>query len=376
MTAALAHRDIAIIGAGVAGLTAALALAAHGARPRIYEQADALREVGAGLQISANAVRVLDALGLAEEMAANALRSQAVILHDHAGHRVMQLDLAAHRPDDRFYLIHRARLIALLEQATRAAGIPITLNHRIDSPPQADLVIGADGLHSQVRARLNGAATPFFTRQTAWRALIAEPTPPTASASVFMGPGRHLVSYPLGANQRNIVAVVERPDWQEEGWSHQDDPAHLRAAFADFGGPVPAWLAQVERCGIWGLFRHPVAKIWHDDRHVILGDAAHPTLPFMAQGAVMAIEDSWILAACLNADPDQPRALARYQSLRAPRCSAIVAAANGNARNYHLRPPLAQIAHTGLRALNRAAPNKMLRRYDWIYDYDPTAEAI
>ena len=191
-----------------------------------------------------------------------------------------------------------------------------------------------------------------------------------------MGPGRHLVSYPLGAGLRNIVAVMERPDWTAEGWSHEDDPTHLRAAFARFGGPVPGWLAQVDRVGVWGLFRHQIAARWQDGQRVILGDAVHPTLPFMAQGAVMAIEDAWILAACLDRIADQPAALARYQALRAPRVTRVIEAANANARNYHLSGPARLIGHTGLRAISKLAPGALLGKFDWLYDYDPLAEAI
>lgn len=188
-----------------------------------------------------------------------------------------------------------------------------------------------------------------------------------------MGPGRHLVSYPLGHGQRNIVAVVERPDWHEEGWSIPGDPTELRAAFARFGGPVPGWLEQVREVGIWGLHRHPVAAHWQDGRRALIGDAAHPTLPFMAQGAVMAIEDAWVLAACLDAGPDQQAALARFQALRQPRCQRIVEAANANARNYHLRGPTRAVAHAGLRAVSRLAPARLIERFAWLYDYEPTA---
>ena len=368
-------RDIAIAGGGVAGLTAALALARRGARITLHERADALTEIGAGLQISPNAGRVLEALGLGPALDAVSARAQGVILHDRGGRQVAALPLAARRPGAAFRMIHRARLIGVLEQAARAAGVRIVLGDEIDDLPHAPLLIGADGLHSRIRRALNGEEHPFFTGQSAWRMLIPE-AGDDPFARVFMGPGRHLVSYPLGQGLRNIVAVLERPGWTAEGWSHRDDPANLRAAFAGFGGPVPGWLAQVGDCGIWGLFRHRVADRWHDARRAILGDAAHPTLPFMAQGAVMAIEDAWILAACLDTIPGQPAALARYQALRAPRVHRIVEAANRNARNYHLKGPARVIGHAGLRAISRLSPGRLPARFDWIYDYDPLAERV
>ncbi|SMO37472.1 FAD-dependent oxidoreductase [Paracoccus laeviglucosivorans] len=369
--------SISIIGAGVAGLTAACALAQRGAHVTVLERAPALQDVGAGLQLSPNAIRVMDALGLWPRLEAASAPSHRVELFDTAGRLVSRLDLAKHRPNDRFRLIHRARLIELLADAARSAGARIELGHEVTDLPEADLVIGADGVKSRIRPLLNGTETPFFTRQTAWRALIPVEPGAAPAAQVFMGPGRHLVSYPLADGLRNIVAVVERPDWHDEGWSHPGDPADLRAAFARFGGPVPGWLAQVDQVSLWGLFRHPVAQHWQrppgdGPALALIGDAAHPTLPFMAQGAVMAIEDAWLLAACLERD-DLAAALAQFQTLRAPRCQRIVDAANGNARNYHLRGPTRAVAHAGLRAVSKLTPGLMIERFAWLYDYDPTA---
>lgn len=370
--------DISIIGAGIAGLTVATALAQRGARVTVLEQADALREVGAGLQISPNAIRVFDALGLWPRFAQVSLASELVELCDSAGRPVARLDLARHRPLDRFRLVHRARLIEVLAEAATAAGAQIRLGQTVNDLPEADLVIGADGVKSRLRGLLNGAETPFFTGQTAWRCLIPAEPGAAPAAQVFMGPGRHLVSYPLAGGLRNIVAVLERPDWQDEGWAQAGDPAELRAAFSRFGGPVPDWLARVNQTSLWGLFRHPVAAHWqrppgnHGPALALIGDAAHPTLPFLAQGAVMAIEDAWVLSACLDAAP-LPQALARYEALRRPRCQRIVEAANGNARNYHLKGPTRAVAHAGLRAINRLAPTRLIERFAWLYDHDPTA---
>lgn len=364
---------ITIIGAGIAGLTAACALAQRGFAVTVLERAPELTEAGAGLQISPNAVRVLDALGLWPQLRAVSIRSERVELNDSLGRPVARLDLARDPAQDRFRLVHRARLLAVLEQGARASGVQILLGHEVTDLPDVPLLIGADGVKSRLRPALNGPETPFFTGQTAWRALIPAEADPAPVAQVFMGPGRHLVSYPLGFGQRNLVAVLERPDWAEEGWAIPGDPEDLRSAFTRFGGPVPGWLAQVEKLGQWGLFRHPVATHWQDGKRAILGDAAHPTLPFLAQGAVMAIEDAWVLASCLAAGPDQAAALRRYEALRKPRCQRIVEAANANARNYHLRGPTRAVAHAGLRAVSRLAPGRLIQRFAWLYDYDPTA---
>lgn len=191
-----------------------------------------------------------------------------------------------------------------------------------------------------------------------------------------MGPGRHLVSYPLrGGRLRNIVAVEERHRWAEESWSATDDPLALRLAFEGFSGPVPGWLEQVEAVNLWGLFRHPVAARWHGHGAAILGDAAHPTLPFLAQGANMALEDAWVLAAMLAAQDSAEAAFAAYQLARRDRVTRIVAAANANARNYHLKGPMRLAGHLALRLSGRLAPGLALSRFDWLYDFDVTATA-
>ncbi|WP_417601064.1 FAD-dependent monooxygenase [Pararhodobacter oceanensis] len=376
-----------VLGAGVSGLAVAVALRKFGMDVHLLEQAEKITEVGAGLQISPNGVRVLQALGIDPAEAGD--RTQAVELRDAAGRLVTRMEMPQ---TPGFYLCHRADLIAALERAMRGAGARIHLLQKVDrlelnacgarvqtcigTAHHTPLVIGADGLHSVLRATLNGAAAPMFTGQVAWRAVIpGDGGPPVAQ--VFMGPGQHLVSYPLrGGSLRNIVAVQERRGWAAEGWHHQDDPAHLRAAFARFGGPVPEWLRAIDQVYLWGLFRHPVARRWHDDagRAAILGDAAHPTLPFMAQGANMALEDAWALARALADTPEAPAtALQCYSAARAPRTRAIVQAANKNARSYHLRAPLAPVAHGILRVGTKLAPNAALRRFDWIYNHDVTA---
>lgn len=386
----LIGRNISVLGAGVAGLTVARALALRGAQVTVLEQADAIREVGAGLQISPNGARVLHALGLGAALEAAGPRAEAVELIDgEAATRVARLELSRLRPDAEYRFVHRARLIELLAEGARAAGVQIRLLQHIERveigahPPrlftaqggeiEADLVIGADGLHSKVRQALNGVVAPFFTHQVAWRALIPCDDAAPKVAQVFMGAGKHLVSYPLGRGLRNIVAIEERRRWVEEGWNLRDDPLTLRAAFEDFCPQVQDWLAQVEEPWLWGLFRHPVATHWHGPGAAILGDAAHPTLPFLAQGAVMAMEDAWVLAECLATFETDAVALAAYQARRAPRCAAIVDAANRNARNYHLSGIKRTVGHLGLRALSTLAPGKLIGNFDWVYGHDVTA---
>ncbi len=379
-----------VLGGGIAGLAVSLALARRGAQVTVLEQAEAISEVGAGLQISPNGVAVLNALGLGEALAACSPRAEAVQLRNGTdGAHVLRLELAKLKPTQPFYFVHRADLIAFLADAARAAGVQILLLQHIaevtlgDHPPrlttaqgatlEAPLLIGADGLHSRVREALNGKVAPFFTHQVAWRALIPSDPAEAHVAQVFMGAGRHLVSYPLrGGTLRNIVAVEERHRWAEESWNVTDDPMALQIAFESFLPQVRGWLAEVEAVNLWGLFRHPVAARWHGQGAVILGDAAHPTLPFLAQGANMALEDAWLLAAALAAENSQDAAFAAYQAARKTRVTRIVEAANANARAYHLGGVTRAVAHLGLRIGGAIAPQFALKRFDWVYDYDAT----
>ncbi len=383
-----------VLGAGIAGLAAARALALRGAEVTVLEQATALGEVGAGLQVSPNGAAVLHALGLGPGLRGASIRATGVRLCDGlTGATVLHMDLARLRPDLGWHLVHRADLIALLETGAREAGVTVqtgTRVHRVDllqdrpvalTPEggrfQRGLLVGADGLQSVLRADLNAGTVPFFTGQVAWRAVIAGNPADRAEVEVHMGPRRHLVSYPLrGGTLRNIVAVEERAEWTVEGWDHRDDPGHLRAAFAGFGPRARGWLDQVAEVWLWGLFRHPVAARWVQalprGGAAILGDAAHPTLPFLAQGANMALEDAWVLAARLAGADTVAAGLAAYQATRRDRAVRIVEAANRNARTYHLAGLTRTLGHAGLRAVGAVAPGLMLRRFDWLYRHDVT----
>lgn len=386
----MSGQKVTILGAGVAGLTAALTLARHGRQVRVVEQAPELSELGAGLQITPNGMAVLRALGLAEALTARTLPARAARLRDGlSGGDVARLPLA-----QGYRLTHRVALIEVLADAVRAAGIELMLNAQVFDivlgPPaeitlsdghklQADLLIGADGVKSKLRRLLEPKAEPRFTGQVAWRATLPLYDDLPEEAQVFMGPGRHLVRYPLLApNGRdrlvNLVAVEERADWAAEGWHHLDAPENLRRAFAGFCPEVQALLERVEAPYLWGLFRHPVAARWHGPGAAILGDAAHATLPFLAQGANMALEDAWVLAEALGAVDKPDKAFARYQAARQPRVSRIVAEASANATRYHLSGLPRLVGYTGLRLISRTAPGVLTKRYDWLYRTDVTAE--
>ena len=387
----LSGQPVTVIGAGIGGLATALALSRRGAKVSVLEQSGEIAEVGAGLQITPNGVAVLDALGLGEKLRQRGLAASAIELRDFArGALVVRLDLARHSRDRTYLLLHRADLIGALARAAERAGISIKFNQKVDDVSQDEsgvritcsngrteecqLVIAADGLHSRLRAVLNGDQAPFFTRQVAWRAIVPSTTELHRVVRVHMAPGRHIVSYPLrGGAMTNIVAVQERKDWADEGWHHPGDPDKLRRAFADFCPYVRELLEKVTEVNLWGLFRHPVARRWHGARCALVGDAAHPTLPFLAQGANLALEDAWVIASCLDREPIA-KALATYHLRRQARVAKVIAAANANARNYHLRKPAIRLAaHSLLRVAGALAPAQMLNRFDWIYGYDVTA---
>ncbi len=382
---------IVVIGAGIAGLAVSRALAMRGASVTVMEQACEITEVGAGLQISPNGFAVLDALGLGKTLAETAVQAEAVSLRDYRKGEVTRLDLT--RLQNRhYYFVHRADLIDLLASGAREAGVKIRLLQHVKqvvSGPRPevqlrsgttlhpDLVIGADGLHSPTRTALNGADKPLFTNQVAWRTTIPNTLNLPPVARVHMGPGRHVVSYPLRQGKLiNIVAVQERHQWVEESWTHADTPDNLRSVFADFGPEVQQMLDQVTEVKLWGLFRHPVAANWHAENTAILGDAAHPTLPFLAQGASMGLEDAWALAEELSQTDDPNAGLAAFQARRRARACKVIDAASGNAWKYHLGfGPLRLAAHTALKLGGAIAPGKMLHQFDWLYLHDETRRA-
>lgn len=380
-----------VVGAGIAGLAAATALARRGATVTVSEQATALEAVGAGIQISPNGAAVLAALGLEADAARLGNRLGAVEMRDGpSGRPVLRLDLDAAGYDHPYRAFHRADLVGMLAEAAAGAGAQIRLGHTIGPqnsiPDDCDVTIGADGIRSALRARMfpqgtAGADEPAFTGNVAWRATVpleVYPAPMFDGAAdharLFMGPGRHLVCYPLRARGLlNIVAVEERRAWQAEGWMYPDAPENLRRAFAGMGAEVRALLDPVEIVHAWGLSRHPVPDVWHRGTCGLIGDAVHPTLPFMAQGGNLALEDAWVLAETLAEAPDIETAWRDFTAKRLARVRRAVAAAGRNARIYHMSPaPLRRALHGAMGLAGRIAPEAPLRRFDWLYREDVT----
>lgn len=390
---------ILIAGAGIGGLTTALALMQRGFEVEVHEQADALREVGAGLQVSANGNRVLFALGLAE-----ALRRVAVpptgkeVRLWNTGQAWTLFDLGAEsvaRYGFPYFMLHRGDLLQVLADAVRARRPDaIRLGSRVEGLDQdgdgvvlrlaggrtarGQALIGADGVHSRVRHLLHGADAPVFTGCVAWRGLVpmqALPEPLRRPIGVnWIGPGRHVVHYPVRRGELlNFVGIVERDDWQVESWTERGDAGECARDFSGWHPDVQAIIERLDAPFKWALMgRQPLAR-WSAGRVTLLGDACHPTLPFLAQGAVMAIEDALVLARCLDAHrADVPGALLRYEGLRAERTARIVRGSADNAKRFHA--DVLSSADEAQAYVDREwHPDKVLARYGWLFEYDATA---
>lgn len=391
---------ILIAGAGIGGLAAALALARQGAHVTVFEARETPGETGAGLQLSANAVKALRALGLESEIAARASRPEAVELRlPGSGRVVSRVKLgAAHeaRFGAPFYHIHRADLHEALSQAADAhAGIQVMTGARVarvthgktsvaveldgGAETSGDLLIGADGVHSSVREGVAGKDEPVFTGMMAWRATVplrpGERQAPVAT--VWMGRGRHLVTYPLPhRGVMNLVGVIEKADWREESWVSAGEAEAMRADFAGWHASIDKLLERLETPWRWALYERRPLSVWSAGRVALLGDACHAMTPFLAQGAAMALEDAVVLARKLEANPeDVPHALRDYGEARHERTARMQAASWANAWRFHLESGLLRFCVYGALGLaSRIAPNQPGRMFDWIYAYDPMSD--
>ncbi|GAC21339.1 FAD-dependent monooxygenase [Paraglaciecola arctica] len=390
-------KKIVIAGAGIGGLCAALALVRRGFEVAVYEQSPQLGEVGAGLQLSPNAMHVLQALDVADQVKAKAFRPKsAVMRHYQTGKTYFTVplsDTATQKYAADYLHIHRADLHSILLNACEKQKVSIHLDQAVQGYQQnaqgltiqlesgtslvADLLIGADGIKSQVQACMLGQTPAQFTGQVAWRGVVAANKLPKGlikpNANLWVGPGKHFVSYYLrGGDLVNFVAVQERTDWQKESWNEPGNINELRDTFDGWHPEVTELLAASEQCFLWALFDRPPLNQWTDQNVALLGDACHPMLPFLAQGAAMAIEDSYALAHYLATENDTSTALKAYQDLRLSRTSEIQLGARKNASLYHMSSPIEQAKLTVLSGLSsiglsdRLAANKL----DPIYAYN------
>ena len=390
-------RTIVIAGAGIGGLTAALTLARVGFRVAVLEQAPLLEPVGAGIQLSPNATRVLAGLGLTERLRPHVVAPEAIrVVEARSGRDIVRIPLgeaAAKRYGAPYWVIHRADLQAVLvNSAAESPDITLRLGTRVEDfaihrhgitvqardvqglrDEQGSALIGADGLWSTLRTRLGDRRPPVFARRTAWRAVVpaAQLTEEFRAplTALWLGRNAHLVHYPVTAGREvNIVAII-RDDWREPGWSAPGQQGELAARFASFAPQARALIAMPDRWQKWALFDRPAGRPRHTGPVALIGDAAHPMLPFLAQGGAMAVEDAAVLAHCLEQETADPaRALRAYESQRRSRVARAQREARRNSWRYHLGGPIGWGRNRVLAALGG---ERLLRRYDWIFGWPP-----
>ena len=396
-----ASRTVFVAGAGIGGLTAALALANKGFRVVVLEKAEKLEEAGAGLQLSPNASRILLDLGLEPRLARRAVVPESInVMSARAGGEIARLPLgqaATFRAGAPYWVIHRADLQAALQAhvednpdielrlgcqfddvTAHARGLTVVqrsgLSRRQDV---ASALIGADGIWSSVRHHLFPQVQPRFSGLLAWRGTLAATALPREYTSprvqLWMGPNAHLVAYPIaGGRQINVVAIVAGT-WNRPGWSEVGETNEIKQTFASARWPATARMlvGAVDEWRRWALFTVPGGGGWTEGAIALLGDAAHAMLPFAAQGAGMAIEDAATLAKCLSeGKTDQPdgvaAALTCYARLRRGRIAKVQRAARRQGRIYHMSGLAAVARDFVIRALG---PKRVLARQDWIFDW-------
>lgn len=394
---------ILIAGGGIAGLTAALCIARQGFNVELFEQSGGFEEVGAGLQVSPNGARILYRLGLRDALESYAFHPASLDLRlGQSGTSIFSIPLrercleAYTAP---YLHLHRADLINVLLDALSdeplarlhlSSGITgyETSRHSVElhlenaMTQSGDILIGADGIHSAIRRQMHGDDAARFTGNVAWRATLPATEelrrliPP--AATVWTGPRRHAVTYYLrGGELINFVGVVEQSDWTSESWTEEGDTKRLQSEFSAFALPVQALLQHVTACFRWALHDRPPLPHWIDGRVALMGDAAHPMLPFMAQGAVMAMEDAATLSALLARSPQDPiSALNTYQKTRLPRATRVQAASRANMQTFHKSTITGKLfAYGPMWLANRAFPYLVRHKQDWLYSYD-TENAI
>ncbi|MFC7655489.1 FAD-dependent monooxygenase [Pseudonocardia benzenivorans] len=378
---------VAIVGGGIGGLAAANALVRRDIDVTVYERAPRLGEIGAGVFVHPNGVRQLRQLGLGEAVrSAGAVVGEGSAYFRQDGTRVAPVQTTDSSGTTRGCGMHRADLLGLLAGALPSEAIrtnkectgfrqdaeAATVEFTDGTSATADVVVAADGIQSVLQRSVTTPGTPVHSGSIAFRGLIPAtelPWWPTEVLHLWMGEGKHFMVYPVrGGTLLNYVAFIPSDERASESWSAPGDPDALRAAFAGWDSRVERLLAEVDRCYWWGLYDREPLDRWTDRRLTLLGDAAHPMLPHLGQGANQAIEDGVALAVLLDAGRDDPLgALQEYERLRRPRTSQVQDAARANGRRY-------DSAYADLRQRDAEIVSSVDLRL-WLSDYDVRDEA-
>jgi salicylate hydroxylase len=382
---------VAVIGGGIGGLSAALQLLQAGIDVHVYEQAEQIGEIGAGIQISPNASRLLLRLGLKGAMDSVGIRPRAV--HQRRWDDGRTLQFAPLGPEIEasfgapYYHFHRGDLAKLLAGALpperlhvghKLIGLEqrresITARFENGAAADADVLVGADGIHSRVRGLVFGPEKPRFTGCVAWRGLV--PAERIAHLNIevvshnWMGPGGHVVHYWVSSGRMmNVVCVVERGDWTRESWTDKGAVEDVLARYEGWHPTVRGLIGAFPETFIWALHDRAELPHWSEGRVTLLGDACHPMLPMMAQGAAQAIEDGAALAALLKTEPgDIAGTFLRYEALRKPRATKLQQASAANRTRFHLPDGEAQRARDEALA---ASGDRSIANIGWLYAHD------
>ena len=392
---------VIVAGGGIGGMAAALALLQRGMDVDVYEQASELREVGAGIQISPNGNRVLDQLGVFDELAALSCdpdRKEFRLWNTGETWPLFDLGpIVIEKYGYPYLTVYRPDLLETLEKAvlarkpdavhlsSRAASFEqdadgVTLHLDDGRTVHGDVLVGADGWRSTIRDGLWGDVRPEFSGMVAWRGLIPmKDLPAHLQVNLgwtWIGPGSHAVNYPLhGGEYMNFVATIEGKTWPHETGSVEGDVEECLADFAGWHEDVHTFIRLSPRLLKWALVRRDPIQQWSQGRVSLLGDACHATLPFLAQGAVHSIEDGLVLARALEQYSDPARALSRYETARIERTSRMVRGATANTDRFHSRE--LATPETAYNYLEREwSVEPIADRYDWLYSYDAATAPV